>query len=117
MSKTNYLQAVISDLQRTAGPYSMCHDAHSLKYRKDYSLVPRASATVNGGIKRVKWWPGVRGLRLMGCVKLTTQPSRIDSLTAQPRTRVLLASTLNSGLMLFSRHDRPSAQARDGESR
>ena len=41
MSKTNYLQAVISDLQRTAGPYSMCHDAHSLKYRKDYRLVPR----------------------------------------------------------------------------
>src|SRR6476620_11843472 len=25
MSKTNYLQAVISDLQRTAGPYRMCH--------------------------------------------------------------------------------------------
>jgi hypothetical protein len=41
-----------------------------------------ASARVNGGIKRVKWWPGVRGLRLMGCVKLATQPSRIDSLTA-----------------------------------
>jgi hypothetical protein len=24
----------------------------------------------------VKWWPGVRGLRLMGCVKLATHASR-----------------------------------------
>jgi len=58
----------------------MCHDAHSLKYRKDYSLVPHLSQ-VNGGANTVKWWPGVRGLRLMGCVKLATQPSRIDSFT------------------------------------
>lgn len=28
MSKTNYLQAVISDLQRTAGPYRCAKSSH-----------------------------------------------------------------------------------------
>jgi len=30
MSKTNYLQAVISDLQRTAGPYRCANCRHSV---------------------------------------------------------------------------------------
>ena len=29
MSKTNYLQAVISDLQRTAGPYRCANQRHN----------------------------------------------------------------------------------------
>jgi hypothetical protein len=36
MSKTNYLQAVISDLQRTAGPYR-CATMDERKYRVQIS--------------------------------------------------------------------------------
>ena len=36
MSKTNYLQAVISDLQRTAGPYRCAKTRHApLPHRRD----------------------------------------------------------------------------------
>ena len=31
MSKTNYLQAVISDLQRTAGPYRCANNRHLMR--------------------------------------------------------------------------------------
>ena len=39
----------------------------------------------------------------MGLVKLATEPSRADSLTAYFRTRVLPASTLNRKLVHLSR--------------
>ena len=41
MSKTNYLQAVISDLQRTAGPYRCANRRH----HATHSITSSASAS------------------------------------------------------------------------
>ena len=39
MSKTNYLQAVISDLQRTAGPYRCAIRRHSVRYSVRFQIL------------------------------------------------------------------------------
>ena len=53
MSKTNYLQAVISDLQRTAGPYRCAINdiSHRGKQRR-YSITSSARAMSDGGTVR-----------------------------------------------------------------
>ena len=43
MSKTNYLQAVISDLQRTAGSYRCARSSHSVGHA--YSSMPSVLMT------------------------------------------------------------------------
>jgi len=47
MSKTNYLQAVISDLQRTAGPYR-CAMCGSKRFSFDYLAGGRLQREGNG---------------------------------------------------------------------
>ena len=63
MSKTNYLQAVISDLQRTAGPYRCANQRHSHRSKTArYSITSSARASTDAGTVRLS---ALAVLRLM----------------------------------------------------
>ena len=72
MSKTNYLQAVISDLQRTAGPYRCAISGREQPQQTDrYSITSSARASSVGGTSRPSALAVLRLItssNLVGCI-------------------------------------------------
>ena len=57
MSKTNYLQAVISDLQRTAGPYRCAKKRHNRLAGTPAGAATFAASRCNGRDQRTRMLP------------------------------------------------------------